>query len=102
MGAAVVGTLAFVIVEALAGWFGHSLALISDAGHNLADAMALGLSWYAQRIAARPSHHGMTFGYHRVGIVAALVNAVSLVLIAVFVGWKPLLACGSRKRSTAV
>jgi len=88
MGAAVVATLAFVVAEALAGWLGHSLALISDAGHNLADAMALGLSWYALRMAARPSHHGMTFGYHRVGIVAALVNAVSLVLIAVFVGWE--------------
>lgn len=88
MGAAVSVTLAFVIAEALAGWFGHSLALLSDAGHNLADAAALGFSWYAMVVARRKSHHGMTFGYHRVGVVAALVNAVSLVVIAVVIGWE--------------
>src|SRR5258706_497868 len=47
MGAAVALTLAFVLVEAIAGWTAHSLALLSDAGHNLADAAALGFSWYA-------------------------------------------------------
>jgi cobalt-zinc-cadmium efflux system protein len=88
MGAAVAATLTFVIVEAFAGWLGHSLALLSDAGHNLADAAALGLSWYALRIARRPSHHGMTFGYHRVGVFAALINALSLVGIAVWIGWE--------------
>ena len=51
MGAAVALTIAFVIVEALSGWWGHSLALLSDAGHNLADAAALGFSWYALWIA---------------------------------------------------
>ena len=75
MGAAVALTLAFVAVEAVAGWFAHSLALLSDAGHNLADAAALGFSWYALWIANKPSHEGMTFGYHRVGIFAALANA---------------------------
>jgi len=88
MGAAVTLTLVFVLVEAGAGWFAHSLALLSDAGHNLADAAALGLTWYALWIAGKPSHEGMTFGYHRVGIVAALANAVSLVLIGVFIGWE--------------
>src|SRR5471032_2596018 len=88
MGAAVALTLAFVTVEAVAGWFAHSLALLSDAGHNLADAVALGFSWYALWIAAKPSHQGMTFGYHRVGVLAALVNAVSLVVIALLIGWE--------------
>ena len=88
MGAAVVLTLAFVVAEALGGWWGHSLALLSDAGHNLADAAALGLSWYALWIANKPSHEGMTFGYHRVGVFAALVNAASLVLIALLVAWE--------------
>src|SRR5712692_5056082 len=88
MGAAVVLTLAFVMAEAVGGWWGHSLALLSDAGHNLADAAALGFSWYALWVANKPSHEGMTFGYHRVGIFAALANAVSLVLIAVFIGWE--------------
>ena len=68
MGAAVVLTLVFVIAEAACGWFGQSLALLSDAGHNLTDAAALGFSWYALWIADKPSHEGMTFGYHRVGV----------------------------------
>lgn len=74
-------TLAFVAVECAAGLWSHSLALVSDAGHNLADAAALGFSWYALWIARKPAHAGMTFGYHRVGILAALVNAVSLVVM---------------------
>jgi cobalt-zinc-cadmium efflux system protein len=88
MGAAVALTLAFVVVEAISGWWAHSLALLSDAGHNLADAGALGLSWYAVWIARKPSHHGMTFGYHRVGVFAALANAISLVVIAILIGWE--------------
>ena len=88
MGAAVALTVLFVVAEAAAGWYAHSLALLSDAGHNLADAAALGFSAYAIWIASKPSHQGMTFGYHRVGVVAALANAVSLVLIAVLIGWE--------------
>jgi len=88
MGTAVAITLAFVVAEALCGWIGHSLALLSDAGHNLADAAALGLSWYALWVANKPSHHGMTFGYHRVGVFAALINAISLVGIALWIGWE--------------
>src|SRR5580704_3753472 len=83
MGAAVALTLAFVLAEALGGWWGNSLALLSDAGHNLADAAALGFSWYALWISNKPSHEGMTFGYHRVGVFAALANALSVVMIEV-------------------
>jgi cobalt-zinc-cadmium efflux system protein len=81
-------TLGFVAVEALLGWLGHSLALLSDAGHNLADAAALGFSWYAFQIADRPSHERMTFGYHRMGVVAALANAASLAVIALVIVWE--------------
>ena len=88
MGLAVGLTLAFVVVEAIAGGIAHSLSLLSDAGHNFADAAALGLSWYALWIAKKPSHARMTFGYHRVGILAALVNAVSLVVIALTIFWE--------------
>ena len=88
MGAAVLLTFAFVIAEAICGWLGNSLALLSDAGHNLADAFALGLSWYAIWIAKRKSNSSMTFGYHRVGILAALVNALSLVVIALLIFWE--------------
>lgn len=88
MGAALGLTLAFVIAEALCGWWAHSLALLSDAGHNVADAAALGFTWYAMRVAEKPAHHGMTFGYHRVGIFAALANALSLVGIALLIVWE--------------
>src|SRR4051812_7015281 len=85
---AVLLTLAFVIGEAFAGYFAHSLALLSDAGHNFADAAALGFSWYALWIARKPANKDMTYGYHRVGILAALVNAVSLVVIALLIFWE--------------
>jgi cobalt-zinc-cadmium efflux system protein len=81
-------TAAFVVVEVIAAWFAQSLALFSDAGHNFADAAAVGFSWYALWIAQKPAHTGMTYGYHRVGIFAALVNAVSLVVIALFIFWE--------------
>jgi len=75
-------TAAFVIVEIVAGIFGNSLALLTDAAHNFTDVIALGLSWYAVKIATQPAHAGKTFGYHRVGILVALVNSTTLVLIA--------------------
>src|SRR4051812_14642072 len=75
-------TISFVGLELFAGLASHSLALISDAGHNFSDALALGLAAYAVWIARRPATHGKTFGYHRVAILAALVNAASLVVIA--------------------
>ena len=81
-------TLVFVLGEAITGYFSHSLALMSDAGHNFADALALLFSWYGIWIARRPSTARRTFGYHRVGILAALVNAVSLVVIALLIFWK--------------
>lgn len=88
--AALLLTAAFVVGEAIVACFAHSLALFSDACHNFADAAALGFSWYAVWIAQKPSHTGMTYGYHRVGILAALVNAVSLVVIALGIFWEAL------------
>ena len=90
MAAAVTLTVAFVLVETVYGWWGHSLALLADAGHNFADAAALAFSWYALSTANRAPHHGMTYGYHRVGILAALVNAVSLVVVAGVIIWEAL------------
>ena len=85
---AVALTVLFVVGEAIAGWLGHSVALLSDAGHNLADALALGLSWYALWVCRLPSTESRTFGYHRVGILAALANAASLVIIAFLIAWE--------------
>lgn len=81
-------TLGFVAGEAIAGYFSHSLALLSDAGHNFADALALIIAWYGVWIAQKPSTARRTFGYHRVGTLAALVNSVSLVVIALLIFWE--------------
>jgi len=75
-------TVAFVGLEAYFGQRAHSLALLSDAGHNASDALALGLAAYAIWVARRPATPGKTFGYHRVAILTALANASALVLIA--------------------
>jgi cobalt-zinc-cadmium efflux system protein len=75
-------TLAFVLMEAVAGLLSNSLALLTDAAHNLTDVIALGLSWFALRVTARPANERKTYGYHRVGILVALVNSTTLVLIS--------------------
>jgi cobalt-zinc-cadmium efflux system protein len=76
-------TLIFVFIEALAGLIGNSLALLTDAAHNFTDVIALGLSWHALRLATKPANARKTFGYHRAGILVALVNSTTLVLIAI-------------------
>ena len=75
-------TLAFVVIEAVAGLFANSLALLTDAAHNFTDVIALGISGYAVYLTARPSNAKNTFGYHRAGILAALLNSTMLVLIS--------------------
>lgn len=75
---AVALTAVFVLVEAGVGLRAHSLALVSDAGHNFTDALALALSWYALRASERPATATRTYGYHRVGILIALFNALTL------------------------
>ena len=71
-------TTIFVIVEVVAGLKAHSLALLSDAGHNATDAVALGLAWFAVLIQGRPADESRTYGYQRAGVLAAFVNALTL------------------------
>lgn len=68
-------------VEVVGGFLSNSLALLSDAGHVFADIIALSLSWYGVRQAERSPSSRMTFGYHRVGVIVAIVNAVSIFAI---------------------
>jgi cobalt-zinc-cadmium efflux system protein len=75
-------TLIFVIVEATAGWISNSLALLTDAAHNLTDVFALALSWIAMRLTIQPANSRRTYGYHRAGILAAMINSGTLVLIS--------------------
>jgi cobalt-zinc-cadmium efflux system protein len=68
----------FMLVEAVGGWLTNSLALLSDAGHMLTDAAALGLSLLAMRFGAMPPSRTKTFGYRRFEILAALLNGLAL------------------------
>lgn len=76
-------TFLILAAEVAGGLVGNSLAVLSDAGHVVTDLFALGLAWFASAQASRPANARNTFGYHRVGILAALTNAVTLIVIAV-------------------
>ncbi len=78
-------TLAYILLLVVAGIRAHSLALLSEAGHNLSDFLALLLSLVAVYLQARPPSATKTYGYHRAGVLAALINAASLVVIAFFI-----------------
>ncbi len=75
-------TLAYIVLLLIAGFRAHSLALLSEAGHNLSDFFALLLSLFAVYLESRPPSSTKTYGYHRAGVLAALVNAVSLVAVS--------------------
>lgn len=78
-------TAVYMFAEAFGGWWTGSLALLADAGHMLADVAALALALMAVWFSARPATPGKTFGYYRLEILAALINGVGLVLIALFI-----------------
>ncbi len=71
-----------MLVEGIGGWMSNSLALLSDAGHMLADAGAIALSLFALRVATRPADARRTYGYYRLEILAALFNGALLIAIA--------------------
>lgn len=78
-------TAAYIVLLVVAGIRAHSLALLSEAGHNLSDFFALLLSLTAVYLHSRPPSSTKTYGYHRAGVLAALVNAVSLVAVSGFI-----------------
>src|SRR5277367_866943 len=78
-------TLAYIVLLVFAGVRAHSLALLSEAGHNLSDLVALLLSLVAVYLESRPPSATKTYGWHRAGVLAALVNAGSLVVISFFI-----------------
>jgi cobalt-zinc-cadmium efflux system protein len=78
-------TLAYILLLVIAGLRAHSLALLSEAGHNLSDFLALLLSLVAVYLQSRPPSATKTFGYHRAGVLAAMINAASLVVVSFFI-----------------
>ena len=75
----------FMVIEVIGGLFTGSLALLADAGHMLTDVAALGLSVFAMWMAAKPATPEKSYGYHRAEILAAVTNAVVLLLLAIWI-----------------
>jgi cobalt-zinc-cadmium efflux system protein len=74
-----------VAVEIFAGIEAHSLALVSDAGHNFTDALALLLAWFGFYLEAKPADEIKTYGYQRAGVLSAFVNALTLLVLSAWI-----------------
>lgn len=78
----------FVIIEATYGYLANSLALLADAGHNMSDVLGLLLAWGASFLGSRPPSQRYTYGLRRSSILAALINAIALLLVMGGIGWE--------------
>ena len=83
-----IATLGYIVLAAVAGLRAHSLALLSEAGHNVSDFLALGLSFLAVHLDNRPADAARTFGYKRAGVLAAFLNAATLIVISLWIGFE--------------
>ncbi len=92
---AVAITLGFAAVEALAGWWSGSLALLGDAGHMLTDALALGLAALAARLARAPASARHSYGLHRMESLAALANGLFMLVLVGLLTWHAVLRLGA-------
>ena len=81
-------TLVYIVLLVVAGIRAHSLALLSEAGHNLSDFFALLLSWGAVYLSGRSPNARKTFGYNRAGVLAAFVNGLTLVLVSFYIWYE--------------
>jgi len=88
LGWSLAATFVFVAVEIGAGLEAHSLALLSDAGHNFTDALALLLAWFGFEMQSRPADEVKTYGYHRAGVLSAFVNALTLLALSAWILWE--------------
>ena len=75
----------FMLVELFVGLWANALVLVADAGHMFLDATALGLAWWAARLSQRSSDHRLSYGYHRFQVLAAFVNALTLVALVIWI-----------------
>ena len=80
-------TLGFSFVEALAGWWAGSLALLGDAGHMLTDSFALGLAAVAARLSQRPPSQRLSYGLGRMEALAALINGLLMIAEVAAIVW---------------
>lgn len=85
LGFSLAATLAYVLVTFIAGIRAHSLALLSESGHNVSDFLALLLSFTAVYFQLRPADEARTFGYQRTGVLAAFINAATLIVLSLWI-----------------
>ncbi len=81
-------TAGYALIQTIGGWLSGSLALIADSGHMISDAAALLLALMAYRVAKRPADSTRTYGFHRVRVLAALANGVTLLLLVIWIIWE--------------
>jgi cobalt-zinc-cadmium efflux system protein len=81
-------TVAILVVELAGAVWSHSLALFSDAGHVTTDIFALGLAWFAVKQTERPADEVRSYGYHRAGILAAMTNGATLIVLVFVIAWE--------------
>jgi cobalt-zinc-cadmium efflux system protein len=77
--------LGFTILELIGGWYVNSVAIVSDAVHDLGDSLALGTSWYLDSLSKKKATDSYSFGYRRFSLLGALINAIILIIGSVFV-----------------
>ena len=87
-------TLVFVIVEVTAGLKAHSLALLSDAGHNFTDFGALILAWVGYHLQCKPADESKTYGYHRAGVLCAFGNSLTLIALSTWIFYESAVRLG--------
>ena len=83
-----IATLAFTVFEVVAGLRAHSLSLLSDAGHNFTDALALLLAAIGVYLQEKPPDQSKTYGYGRAGVIAAFLNAATLIMVSLVIFWE--------------
>ncbi|MDI6792315.1 MAG: cation diffusion facilitator family transporter [bacterium] len=91
LGAAIILTVVVMIVEVVGGLLANSLALLSDAGHMLTHIFALGMSFFAIILAARPATKEKTYGYFRAEVLAAFINGIVLLFITIYILYEAVL-----------
>jgi cobalt-zinc-cadmium efflux system protein len=77
--------LGFTLIEIVGGFFTNSIAILSDALHDMGDTLSLGMSWYFQRLAGRDHDHKYSYGYHRFSVLGALINGFVLLAGSIYI-----------------
>lgn len=94
--------VAFVVGEAAAGWLGNSVVLLADAGHNLGDVLGLAAAWFATVLATRLPSSRFTYGLRGSSILAALFNAVLLLVTVGAIGWEAIMRLAAPEPSAGL